>query len=181
MKNSTKLFMASCCALIASNALAADGTIDIHGNVVSSSCSISITTGVSNGSNATLTLPDVSVSALNSAGATAGSSRMAFALTSCPPNAAIRVNFESNNVDPSNGYLTNNATDPAGNVEVQVLDRESNIIDLRNNSGNNDYAENISDDAGNLNLLYFARYVAAGDAATPGTVDTQLVYTLEYR
>lgn len=177
MKNSTKLFMASCCALISCNALASDGTVDIVGNVVSSSCSISVN---GYGQNATITLPDVSVTSLASAGATAGSHNLDFILSECPPNIPMRVNFESYNVDSNTGYLTNNASDPAGNVEVQVLNKDNDVIDLRNNSKNFAYLDELTDDTGNVTLKFYTQYVAVDAAATPGTVNSQLVYTLQY-
>lgn len=177
MKNSIKLFMASCCALIASNALAADGTIDIKGKVISDSCSISVN---GRGSDATINLPDVSVNALASAGAVAGNKNIYFELSGCPKDVLITSYFEPVNVDPNTGYLTNNAAAPAGNVQVQVLNRGGDVIDLRNNGKNYEELDYIADDAGNLTLQYSTQYVAVGAAATAGDVATQLVYTLKY-
>lgn len=175
MKNFTKLFMASCCALFASNALAADGTIDIKGKVINDSCSISVN---GNGSDASLGLPDVSVNALASAGAVAGSTRLDFELSGCP-KSVVTPYFESINVDPETGYLTNNAAVPAGNVQVQVLNRDGVVIDLRTNKYNNETG-NIVDDSGNLTVNYKMRYVAVDRAATAGDMFTQLIYTLQY-
>lgn len=174
MKTSTKLFMASCCALISSSALAVDGTIDITGTVTDSSCTIALDGGAASGS---VVLPTVSATSLASEGTVAGATPFTFNLSGCPTTGATRAFFESTNVDQSTGFLANNSATPAGNVQVQVADVNGAAIDLRDQT-NNPFVS--FDASGNANLTYNAQYVAVGGGATAGEVETQLVYTLEY-
>ncbi|ARU86733.1 fimbrial protein [Pseudomonas sp. M30-35] len=174
MKTSIKLFIAICSVLISSSALAVDGTINITGNIIDASCTISINGGAAN---TTVELPKVSTTALASDGAVAGSMPLNFNLSGCPPNSVVLASFESNNVDQSTGFLANKSAAPAGNVEVQILNRNGHVIDLRNQVNN---FGGFTDAIGNTNLTFNLRYVAVGGAATAGGVDTLLVYTLHY-
>lgn len=177
MKKYTKLFMATCCALVSSSVLAVDGTVVLKGRVVGSSCTININ---SSGSSPSLGMPAVSIDALASEGAVAGNTPIRFELSGCPANSYMQVYFESNNVDPNTGYLTNKSATPAGNIEVRVLNRDSEVIDLRTNSKNYLDSSNVTDASGNVTLRYYAQYAAVGGAATAGDVESQLVYTLQY-
>ncbi|GAB5095128.1 fimbrial protein [Caballeronia sp. LP006] len=172
-------------ALASMNANAADGTITINGAVSDTTCSINGTAAGSS-ANVTATLPTVSASALASAGATAGVSKLGdiqLQLTGCTGSATKAVaHFENGStVDQSSGNLINQAlTQPATNVQVRLLNSQMQPINILTNA-NNDVAVNgasISAGAGNLN--YFAQYYATGQAQ-PGAVNTMVQYSIQYQ
>nr|WP_300307286.1 fimbrial protein [Halomonas sp.] len=175
MKLSTKLLMAACCSVMSGSVFAIDGTIDISGTVTDTSCTVTINGGSASSS---VVLPTVSTASLTSNGAVAGATAFTFNLTECPATGGARAYFESTNVDSSTGNLVNNSATPAGNTQVQIIDAGGTSIDLRNNE-NNPFVS--FDTSGNANLTYSAQYIAVGGAATPGDIDTQLVYTVEYQ
>ncbi|MEX6004593.1 fimbrial protein [Providencia vermicola] len=83
------LFIASS---ISASALAADGTITFNGEITSTTCDV--TTG--NGGDFTVTLPTVSTTALNAAGATAGNTSFTIDLANCSVSGVdVAANFES--------------------------------------------------------------------------------------
>lgn len=157
------------------SAMASDGTITINGKVTDSACDISI----GGASDATVTLPNVSTSVLAAPGDVAGATPVAMALTNCPTTGSVRAFFEAQNVDMNTGHLLNTAAStPANNVQVQVVDQATgNAIDLRDNT-NNPYVMFSSDGSANLN--YSLQYYAEG-AASAGSVESRLVYTLDYQ
>jgi major type 1 subunit fimbrin (pilin) len=164
--------------LMASNAFAADGTITIQGQVLDASCLIAVNGGVADSS---ITLPAVSKSSLANTGDTAGAKPFTMHLSGCPISGSVRALFSPLNVDPTTGFLTNNAAvSPATNVQVQVLNEATNPIDLRDNSGNNYIAFVDQGGSGVADLNYAVRYIATGPAIA-GAVETQLVYTLGYQ
>jgi major type 1 subunit fimbrin (pilin) len=164
---------------------AADGTITINGTVSDSTCSIN---GAASGTPANMAvgLPMVSASTLSSAGATAGTSAatdLVFNLTGCTGSAtkAVAVFENGPTVDQSNGTLTNTATtDPAKNVQVQLLN--SSLLPINIVTGaNNDITNNGATITGNsASLKYFAQYYATGKAES-GAVDTTVQYTMQYQ
>ena len=180
MKKSILTILVCCGSLANSAAMAADGTITITGQVMDSSCVIAIDGGTGDIS---VALPSVSKTALATDGATAGLKQMAFTLTGCPASGAVRAYFSPQNVDSNTGFLMNNAVaSPATNVQVQVLAHTGDVIDLRDNS-NNPFINFVDVDgtSGEAQLQYGLRYTASGGAAVAGSVDTALVYTLDYQ
>jgi major type 1 subunit fimbrin (pilin) len=172
-------------ALASTNSQAADGTISFLGTVSDSTCSIN---GVTSGSAAdvSVTLPTVPASSLAAQGAVAGTSSptdLTFALTGCTGTATkVVAGFENGpTVDQDTGYLTNQAgAGAASNVQVRLLN--SSMLPIKITTGeNNTLAGNsakITDGA--ANLKYFAQYYATG-AATAGTVNTSVQYTMQYQ
>lgn len=168
----------SLAALCAGNAQAADGTITINGLVTAQTCQIS---GNGGGPDFTVTLPTVSTSALQTAGATAGRTPFNIALTNCSPDSGnVAVYFEPNaTVDAATGHLTNTAASGAENVQVGLLNADHSDIKL----GSSEAAQNmqfVALDHGKATLNYFAQYVAT-DAATAGAVNAQSLYSIVYQ
>jgi major type 1 subunit fimbrin (pilin) len=173
-------------ALMSMNqAHAADGTITINGAVSDTTCSIN---GIASGSaaNVTATLPTVTAGALATAGATAGTSNLGdikLSLTGCSGTATKAVaRFENGaTVDQSSGYLINQASaSPATNVQVRLLNQNMQPINITTNA-NNDIVANGAAIAGNAATLnYFAQYYATGKA-TAGSVNTSVLYTMQYQ
>jgi major type 1 subunit fimbrin (pilin) len=160
---------------------AADGTITINGSVTDTTCSINGNTAGSDSSK-TITLPTVTAASLAALGQTAGTSQPAdleFKLTGCTTGTKAIASFENGpTVDQNSGNLTNSGT--AGNVQVQLLNGSMQPINITTNS-NNDLATNGgSITSGAADLKYFARYFAT-DAATAGTVNTSVQFSMQYQ
>jgi major type 1 subunit fimbrin (pilin) len=181
---SAAVVAAGVASLFAISAHAADGTVYITGSVTDTTCSIN---GIASGSPADVTakLPDVPTGSLASAGAVAGTSNagdIQFVLTGCSGSATKAVaHFENSpTVDQTNGYLLNQATGGAGNVDVRLLNsamQPINILTAENNTLANNAATITG---GNATLNYFAQYYATA-AATGGSVSSSVQYTMQYQ
>jgi len=154
-------------------AFAADGTIQITGNVTTTACKVTTTSG-----NINVLLPTVSTAALATNGAVAGQTPFTVALTTCPANTTASVYFEPGpNVDTTTNQLKNNGT--AGNVQVRLYNSDLDQVMLSSAPGSQ--KSKTVTGAGNLNLNYSAAYVAQGGAATAGTVSTSVVFSMIYQ
>ncbi|MBS3046394.1 fimbrial protein [Enterobacter mori] len=161
-------------------AAASVGTVTFNGNINSNTCAVAINNGTAD---ATVTLPTVSSSVLGSAGQTAGSTNFTMDLTGCSTGTgaatAVRAYFESGaNVNASTGNLKNStATGSASNVEVQLLDSAGTVLKAGDNSQRSNPATALT--SGAATLVYSAQYYATG-AATAGTVNTSVTYSIDY-
>jgi major type 1 subunit fimbrin (pilin) len=161
----------------AGSALAADGTITINGTITDTTCDISVN---NQSKDATVTLPTVSTSALASVGATAGTSTFAIELKNCSGatlNTASTFFEAGDYVDQISGRLNNSGSGTASGVQIEVLNARQSKIMLGSDFNQGDVATDIT--SGNGVMNYFARYYASG-AVTPGTVNTQVDYTIIY-
>ncbi|RFU48726.1 fimbrial protein [Paraburkholderia sp. DHOC27] len=162
-------------------AQASDGTITFTGTLSDTTCSIN---GIASGTPVTsaVTLPEVSASTLGVAGATAGrSAPIPLELTGCSGTATKAVAyFESSpNVDQANGYLTNTGG-TAKNVDVRLLNASFQPINILTAENNHIAANGATISAGAASLKYYGEYFATG-AATAGTVNTSVSYTMQYQ
>lgn len=144
------------------------------------SCNSSVTPS------STIALPTVSTSALPM-GKTAGTTPFSIALAGCPSGLTMAsAYFESAaTVDTATGNLLNN-NGTASNVEVQLLNgtgssnaSAGSAINLGAAAGaQNSGQYPITGGAGTMN--YYARYVAIGAGAGPGSVNTSVMFTIDY-
>lgn len=160
---------------------AADGTITITGTITDTTCSINGNTAGSDFTKAII-LPTVTASSLSESGQTAGTSQpsdLEFKLTGCSSATKAIAQFENGpTVDQNTGNLNNSGT--AQNVQVQLLNGDMAPIDIRTNS-NNDLATNGVAVTGNAaDLKYYARYFAKA-AATAGTVNSTVQFSMQYQ
>ncbi|WP_380182583.1 fimbrial protein [Kalamiella sp. sgz302252] len=160
-------------AALNTNALAADtGIVNFTGDIISPTCAVVPADGTYN-----VPLPAVSVALLSSAGDTTDNIGFTISLTEC--NTAtnnVYAFFEAGPNVNADGKLTNNGS--AGNVAVELVDANGNVI----NVGSEEQAANpatvaVSD--GSASLSYSARYIATG-AATAGSIDTSVTYSIAY-
>lgn len=133
---------------------AADGTIQISGNVTAQTCTIN---GNGTGTNNfTVTLPTVSASSLAAAGQTAGRTSFSIALTNCTPNSGnVHTYFETGAT--TNAVTGNLILDPSGatNVEIGLLNSDYTII----KAGVSDALQNVKSTpitGGSATLNYYA-------------------------
>lgn len=165
--------------MCAGSAFAVDGTITINGKITDTTCDISVNGATNNG---TVTLPTIQATALPAAGEVAGSTPFDIKLSSCSGSTLGTAStlFEPGTyVDMSTGRLNNSASGTASNVQVQLLNSALSPIKAgAAQPSQNDIPVDISSGAATLN--YFAQYYATG-AASAGTVNTQVDYTIVYQ
>ncbi|MBN3834699.1 fimbrial protein [Burkholderia sp. Ac-20344] len=178
-KKALSILMATAGLLAAaSSAQAADGTITITGEITAQTCNIS---GDGGGKDFTVTLPNVSTSALSVAGSTAGRKPFRINLSNCSPNSGnASVYFEpGTTVNAQTGQLFN-ATGDAKNVEVGLLNKDGSKIELGKAQAQQN-SQTVPIAAGSAELNYYAQYVATGGASTAGTVNTSVMYSVSYQ
>nr|WP_199043691.1 fimbrial protein [Dyella sp. ASV24] len=187
--------LASAAALGARHAYAADGTITFNGQIVGATCTIT-GSGAANGTGTiTVTLPEVSASALQAKGSTAGDTTFQLTLgggTNCANGKTAALWVEASQtptLDTVTGALKNNGT--ATGVEVRMVNpANGQAINLAVNSPVTNLATSISANnqpaatiAGNTATLnYLAQYFnpPTGGAVSAGSVITSLTYSMQY-
>lgn len=176
--------MASLTLMSASSFAASTGTITFNGELTDTTCNVDVN---GQGSDATVTLPTVSVKELLEEKQTAGLTSFNINLSECAigtENGKSRVSafFQpGTTVDLSSGRLKNMGGD-ATNVQLQLLDATGDFKVI--NVGNTAQVSNmayvpISED-GKATLPYAVEYYAV-DKTTPGTVTSSVVYNLQYQ
>ncbi|WP_176465090.1 fimbrial protein [Pseudomonas sp. Irchel 3E20] len=185
-KNVIALGFLAASSVFAGAALAADGTINITGEIRGITCTISGGTGGAPGSGANfpVVLDTIQNTALSAEGESAGAKPFAIYVGGqhCPDGTNVAVLYEigSPAISPTTGNLRNRATSsPASNVEVQIIDRalaNDAVIDLR--KGQSTTAAQVT--SGLATLPFAARYVAVGGAASPGKVETSVQYSVTF-
>jgi len=190
MKRNTLLMTFACVmgSLTATSALAIDGDINFIGEVTDTTCLINGQTP--NGDiDVNVNLRQVQASALSSPGATANATPFKITLggagdTNCTNGKIAQVYFEPTSpaIDRTTGWLKNTiiaADNPAGNVQVQILNGENNNpINLWTGTENylpKTIANNTAE------YTYFGQYIAVGGAATPGKVASTVKYSIVYQ
>ncbi|MFT4246988.1 MAG: fimbrial protein [Pseudomonas sp.] len=161
-------------AIAAAPAYAAN-TITFQGEVSEQTCEVTVN---GTASSPIVLLPTVSTTDLAASGDTAGQTPFEVGVTGCTAATTattITTVFVGNNVADT-GNLTNTGT--ATNVEVQVLDTASAVIDFSSTyEGDADITLAAGDTA--ASATYNVQYYATG-ASTAGTVSASLQYAVSY-
>ncbi len=170
------LLVAGVCALPAAHA--ADGTITVNGEISGTTCTIS---GNGGGKDFTVALPEVLASTLGSAGAKSGETPFNISLTNCQPNSGkVWTYFEpGTTVNTATGQLKN-SSGTAANVEVGLFNKDGSAIKLGAGSPSQN-SKQVDIVAGAAKLEYVAQYVATAGGAGAGSVNTSVLYSLEYQ
>ncbi|HBN9706123.1 type 1 fimbrial protein [Pseudomonas aeruginosa] len=164
------------------SAHAADGVVKVTGSVVGDTCTVGgapIDTGGPQGVMQTISvqLDPVSVTALDAAGKYAGSKDFQIALSKCTAKN-IKVVFDGmGTVDSSTGMMLNKGG--ATNVQVALAPADANGSEAIHIGSDPGQVVTLSD-TGDGAVDYKASYVAVGGAATPGTVDATVMFSLIY-
>lgn len=159
-------------------ATAIDGTININGQVVASTCTVSVNGGSNTG---TVTLKPAPVASLSAAANTYGDMPFTIGVTGCDAslNGKTVTPFWSGANINANGRL-NNTTGTATNVNVQLMNGDdATAINLSGAEGNQG-TTGVAVASGAATMTYYARYYATG-AATAGSVTSSVNYTLIYQ
>ena len=163
-------------------AQASDGIITINGSILDSTCQIN---GVASPTSAdlTVTLPQISKSALNKVGMVAGQTPFTLTLTKCPNTGqTATAYFEYGpNVDSTTGNLKLTSASTAKNVQIQFTNDDSSPIKLGQPYLAQGVKGSMIDSLGNATLRYVAAYVAVTGPATAGTVNSSITYSIEYQ
>jgi major type 1 subunit fimbrin (pilin) len=169
-------------ALASTGASAADGTITFTGAVTDTTCSID--TKVAGAADKNVTLPTVTDSTLSATGASAGTTAatdLTFTLSGCSTETKAVARFENGpTIDQTTGYLANQASSGAKNVQVRLLNASHQPINVVTGENNDMAGNGAAIVTGAANLKYFAEYYATGKA-TAGPVNTSVQYTVDYQ
>jgi major type 1 subunit fimbrin (pilin) len=164
-------------------AFAADGKITFNGLVEDVTCLVTGGAGTNGASgDFSITLPNVSKSALAAAGDRAGDKGFSVIIggpgqTGCVDGKIAELAFDAGTspIDPVTGRLLNqNGT--AQVVQVGLLNGTRQDINL--NDGSNNETAVIAGNTATLN--YWAQYFAPGAGVTSGVVDTFVMYSVVY-
>ncbi|HAK4778113.1 TPA: fimbrial protein [Salmonella enterica] len=159
------------------------GTIHFTGTITNSPCT------VAPGDDAlAVSFGQISYRDLNAADKTTASQPIVIRLTQCafdPDNTTggnsvglmskVKVSFSGTGTTDNKGYVS---TGTAKNVAVQLLKSDnSTVIDANSPMADGDA---LQLQAGDNQLRFYARLLATGGAASPGSVDSTVTYTLTY-
>lgn len=158
---------------ISSSALAHDAQINITGELTESTCLI-------NGGNSpavkNVTLPTLSKSSLTAAGSWSGRVPVAFQLSDCDAGTTgATATFENGPNISADGNMKNLAiTNPASNVEVQLLNANGAAINLATDT----VTTPITAEAGTLQ--FYAQYFSKNGGASAGQVASHVEFSMNY-
>ncbi|RDL27144.1 fimbrial protein [Serratia fonticola] len=159
---------------------ASTGTITFNGELTASTCDVIVE---GQAADATVVLPTISTNQLDAATKTAGETAFVMALNNCSGNLqTASAFFEAGaSVDAVTGRLKN-LTGGATNVSLQLLDvsSASRAVIQAGNQNQKTGTTYVNVSAGSANLPYAVRYYAEG-ATTPGTVVSNVVYSIQYQ
>ncbi|HEY5852064.1 MAG TPA: fimbrial protein [Lysobacter sp.] len=168
-------------AMASQAALAADGTINITGELTTQTCSIN--GAAANGArDIAVPLQPASQSNLSTVGSTSTETPFSVTLTACTPaTGTVSTRFESGaNVDTATGELLTSGAGGSTGLHIQLLNQDRTVIvigapDATQNSAPGTLA------AGAVTLNYIARYRRASAAAlSVGAVTSSVTYSLAY-
>lgn len=161
---------------------ASTGTITFNGELTATTCDVIVD---GQAADATVTLPTIGTNQLTAATQTAGRTGFNMALSNCAGTLkTVSAFFEAgSSVDLVTGHLKNMGG-TASNVSLQLRDGSSStqaVIEAGNqNQRLNTIYVPYDLTAGTANLPYAVEYYADG-ATTPGTVLSNVVYSIQYK
>lgn len=179
---------ASLFAILSATTLSAQaessGTITFQGELTDTTCNVDIN---GQGANPTIVLPTVGVNQLTEAGKTTGRTSFNMNISDCVTgteggHSKVAGFFQAGNtVDLSTGRLKN-VGGTATNVDLRLLDASNSFAPI--NVGNTDQVNGmayVDIQADGKALLPYAVEYYANDQTTPGTVNSSVVYNLQYK
>jgi len=136
--------------------------------------------------NIAVTLPDVSIQTLSTAGSVAGMIPFSISIAGCPSSVTTVTTFFNSGatIDSTSGNLLNSGA--AKNVEVQLLNgaggsaAAQSAIKLAGTTPNAQNSSQYSVVGAAATLNYYAQYIASGGAAGAGSVSTSVTFTIAY-
>ena len=169
-------FLAAFMASMSAHAAPQTGAINISGSVIDSPCYVDV-----GSSNVSVTLPNVDKTMLQLPDSSAGVTPFTLKVSGCSEGGGVQkvsVAFiPDSNVD-MNGNLANTGT--AQNIAVQILDKDQNPIDIRNDTFSAQMARGAATDSADIDLRYFAKYHSVAGNAGAGDVSAVANFQLVY-
>lgn len=152
------------------------GVLNVTGKVADTSCVLDSTA-----TSASVRLAPITKELLADAGSSTGRAGFTLKVNNCPAGAKVSVAFvPDGNVD-ARGNLTNTAGNPAGNVQVQVLDRDYQVININTDNQSKQLARAVDAVAATPTILqYYVQYYSATGQAGNGDVAATANYQLTY-
>jgi major type 1 subunit fimbrin (pilin) len=154
-------------------ALGADtGTITFSGALTTSSCTV-------DAGGASVTLPRIPISSLQTTGSTAGKTQFTLTLSGCTlagGNGTVKIGFRNDtNIDQTTHNLKETAD--TTHVQIQLRNSAQDIINLVDNTN----SLPLTPAGGNASFTLYAEYYAPGAGlVTSGTVTAALPFDLIY-
>jgi len=179
MKFIARAALASALVLVGS-AYASDGTINITGSIVGTTCTV---TGNDTGSNVKVQLPTIAASNLAAANQVSGTTPFSIGLSGCKNGAAnatgaVKAYFETGpNVDLATGRLKVTGTGTATNVQLELLNDNGSSIKIGDSST---ITGTTFDTEGKATLNYRVQYHATG-VVVGGSANSSVTYSLNYQ
>lgn len=167
-------------AAASQSAFAADGTINFAGELLDSTCTVTVNGQATSGPT-NVALPKMSAAMLKTAKQTAGQTGFNIQLSACSGSSTTAAAFFE--AGPGVNPLTSNlfSKGAAKNVELQLIDATNNkeikVGDYGQEKSTSRIAKNA---AGSTVLPYAVQYIATGEA-TPGTVIGTVTYSINYQ
>lgn len=163
------------------NAQASDGVINFAGELVDQTCTVTIDGGPSP---QTKNLPKVSINQLTAAGQVAGATSFLIGLTGCAATpSSVTAFFEAGGtIDALTGRMRNTAVGGATNVELQLLDGGpgASPILIGSDTQTTSNTRYTIDAGGGVTMPYAVEYYATG-ITTPGIVESQVTFSIDYQ
>ena len=154
-----------------------NGVVNITGKVTETSCVLG-----TSAASVTVKLPPVDKDLLSAAQSNAGRGGFSLSVTGCSNGVKVSAAFVPNSNVDAHGNLKNTAaSDAASNVQVQVLDKNHQPININTDDATTQLAraETVSG-ATPVNLQYYLQYYSqaggAGAGAVAATANFQLTY-----
>jgi type 1 fimbria pilin len=122
----------------------------------------------------TVVMPTVSMSSLNTTGATTGTTPFSLNITGCPVGTQLAISFSGTLSGSSTTVLQSTGT--ATNVGVQMLNSAMTAVDM---TGTQTNSLGTVTSSGSMTVPYYARYYATGQAGA-GSVAATATFTLSY-
>lgn len=160
-------------ALGATTCFAHDGTITVTGSIVNKTCTVSSDSTV-----LLVTFGSVSRKTFARAGDGTRYEPFTVNLENCGAGAShvtVTFNGEVDSHDPSLLAIEQGDAGASG-VGIALYDREKNLIPMNSPGGGTDLVPNQASVA----LLFYARYLANGDAVSAGPARASATFTLNY-
>lgn len=182
-------------AIIAMNLASAQiasaaNTITFKGSITDATCDVGLKYGgaaVGTAGTGTITLEQVSKTALTAANSTAGQVPFVIIAKNCdlgtPAKTKVATNFKSNNGD-NLGYLDNTAaTNAATNVQFRLLDSERKAIKVNSptQSTTTPFMTVNTTTGAETEMVYFVEYISVAGGATAGDITSDVNYELMYK
>lgn len=152
------------------------GVVNITGKVTDTSCVLDSTA-----TTVSVKLPPVAKDLLSAAQSKTGRGGFALTVNGCSDGVKVSAAFvPDSNVD-AHGNLKNSATNPASNVQVQVLDKDHQPININTDNADSQMARGVSVSGSTpVTLQYYVQYYSQAGGAGNGDVTATANYQLTY-